>query len=413
MHWHVNTFASYNSLSAAKHRRKLVPANEIQDRLNTAIELWKTGGPESFSTVISSNHMENDPFEATYNFVERNNTTEIWVAACGKQLQLGVPMPLLEVKIDKPWGNEIWFTGMESRGETQIKTPQGPLPLSKYLALAPLTIHGGQPIVLVKQLNPISKPLLGDLYLEAHRIKHEVYVVTNIDRSAWPSGRAKIRLGINQRLRSEYSEDQDFREDYLKAVDSYEAHTRHDIKTEASLRRAEELRLNMNRFTQLQTIVEGTVVDVPPLFPHSLPHGVQVIEFQTPTYERMVIAASQPVVTQEQWDSSEAINKIHTGSIKVSKAPLTKKKIAPISSPFGFQTWIVTLEPNEEILFDPNLAYAITFTLSGVVDVGGLIQQNHKAIFVPRPSLPLPLKNIGDHTAYCLVSGAPALTTTK
>ena len=50
----------------------------------------------------------------------------------------------------------------------------------------------------------------------------------------------------------------------------------------------------------------GDVVPIPPRIPHSLLQGVHVIEFQTPAFERKILAASQPVVTQHGWDSADA-----------------------------------------------------------------------------------------------------------
>ena len=51
----------------------------------------------------------------------------------------------------------------------------------------------------------------------------------------------------------------------------------------------------------------GDVVTIPPRVPHSLLEGVQVIEFQTPVFERKILAASQPVVTQQGWDIDAAV----------------------------------------------------------------------------------------------------------
>ena len=45
--------------------------------------------------------------------------------------------------------------------------------------------------------------------------------------------------------------------------------------------------------------------------PHSLRQGVEVIEFQTPVYERLILAASQPVQTQNHWDSAAATDAMH------------------------------------------------------------------------------------------------------
>ena len=40
---------------------------------------------------------------------------------------------------------------------------------------------------------------------------------------------------------------------------------------------------------------------------HSLQHGVRVIEFQTPHYERMIVMFAQKVLTQGHWNTEEAL----------------------------------------------------------------------------------------------------------
>ena len=46
---------------------------------------------------------------------------------------------------------------------------------------------------------------------------------------------------------------------------------------------------------------------LPPGVLHSLRHGVDVVEFQTPTYERLIAMASQKVLTQPHWDTRKAL----------------------------------------------------------------------------------------------------------
>ena len=121
----------------------------------------------------------------------------------GVKVSLDEPVRLRPVYIPKPWGREIWYSGIESRGESHISGSNGSLPLSHYLALAPERLCRRQPLVLLKVLDPRSEPGLGELYLEVHEQKREVYVVTHIDPNAWPDGRGNIRYGINQTFRQE------------------------------------------------------------------------------------------------------------------------------------------------------------------------------------------------------------------
>ena len=63
----------------------------------------------------------------------------------------------------------------------------------------------------------------------------------------------------------------------------------------------------MYRFTALKTIRKGDVITVEPFVPHALQHGVRVVEFQTPHYERYILSFGQEVVTQDHWDTDEAL----------------------------------------------------------------------------------------------------------
>ena len=52
----------------------------------------------------------------------------------------------------------------------------------------------------------------------------------------------------------------------------------------------------------------GDVVSFPTWQMHSLQHGVRVIEFQTPHYERMIVMFGQKVLTQDHWNTEEALS---------------------------------------------------------------------------------------------------------
>ena len=142
-----------------------------------------------------------------------------------------------------------------------------------------------------------------------------MYVVTRVDRSAWPNGTGTIRLGMNQSVRQRYDNDTEFRRAYLTAVQNYERIRRKIDEQRAAgqpVSASDEQveidhRTEMESFTATQPLRKGDVVQVGPGIPHSLQHGVQVFEFQTPTYERNIISFNQQVLTQDHWDSSYAI----------------------------------------------------------------------------------------------------------
>jgi mannose-6-phosphate isomerase class I len=259
-----------------------------------------------------------------------------WMAISG-------PWLLVPIHIPKPWGQEIWYTGIEARGQAEVAGDGGNIPLSWLLDL----MSGGigllqdkQPILL-KVLDPLPDEVYGDLYFELHQEKQEVYVVTHVDQKAWPEGIGAIQLGFAPQARQRYETDDEFKQAYLDSVKAYEQVRRLlDIKLDEKkiaagiestqpvtnsqlimwmgelsqqtenkelVEKEIELRRAMNSFVEEHPLVVGDVVIVPKLVPHALQHGVRVVEFQTPVYERKILSFGQKVLTQTHWDTEEAL----------------------------------------------------------------------------------------------------------
>ena len=194
---------------------------------------------------------------------------------------------LLPVTVDKPWGREIWYSGVEARGESGVRTPDATVPLSQYLAA-----HGrSEPITLLKALQPAT----GHLYLEVHETKWEVYIVDRVDSARWPGG-GWMLLGVNQQCRQVLG-DARLRVALLKAAKGAEYGGADVGDVEAFLNRV--------------PLRPDHVVTIPPGVPHSLRQGIDVIEFQDPVFERRILAARHPVVTQNGWDSAAAVAAMH------------------------------------------------------------------------------------------------------
>jgi hypothetical protein len=254
------------------------------------------------------------------------------------------PLLLDPVYIPKPWGQEIWYTGVEARGQARVSGKGGSLPLpwvmefmQDRLGIAPLA-----QLILLKVLDPLAEEGYGDLYFELHEQKQEIYVVTHVDEHAWPDGRGAIQLGFNQAVLRQYATHDAFKAAYSAAVGSYEQ-TRRVIdglldkkKQQLGLAlnepvaaqqlmlwinelsqvdeykelilREQKLKRDMNSFIAQYSLGVGDVVTVPRLVPHALQHGVRVVEFQTPVYERKILSFGQKVLTQEHWDTAEALS---------------------------------------------------------------------------------------------------------
>lgn len=253
------------------------------------------------------------------------------------------PWLLKPIHIPKPWGQEIWYTGIETRGQTDVAGDIGNIPLPWLLELMAGRVgleDKCQPILL-KVLDPLPDEVYGDLYFELHQEKQEVYVVTHIDQKAWPEGIGAIQLGFAPQARQRYQTEDEFKQAYLDSVNAYEKirrlldHKLDEKKAAAGIELSEpvtasqlidwintlaqqaenktliqqeiDLRIAMNRFVQEYPLVIGDVVTVPKLVPHALQHGVRVVEFQTPVYERKILSFGQNVLTQTHWDTQEAL----------------------------------------------------------------------------------------------------------
>jgi hypothetical protein len=301
---------------------------------------------------------------------------------------LDLPVELVKVEIPKPWGRELWFTGMETRGESAVRTAAGDVPLSEYLARAPERLVRHAPLVLLKILDPRPEPVLGDLYFEVHAEKREVYVVTHVDPEVWPDGRGRIRYGMDQTVRAGYADDTTFRSDYLRAVEAYEQVRRRIDAGECVPVEAERVaRAAMDRFTALATLEIGDVIAVPTWVPHSLQHGVRVVEFQTPTYERYVISFAQRVLTQDHWDSAFAVPRMTLGAPPAAPLETIAPGVERIVAFDDFSVWRVTLAGGTTYELPEHPAYALCMTVRGTLRLGALTLGPERAALVPGATL--------------------------
>ncbi|MDA9297824.1 hypothetical protein N9Q31_02560 [Pseudomonadales bacterium] len=257
-------------------------------------------------------------------------------------INLTAPLRLDQVTVPKPWGAEIWYTGIESRGVCSIQNT----PLPWLIALSPKHLLGtttAQDPILLKILAPLQQTVYGDLYLELHEQKIEVYVVTHVDDVAWPNGKGQIRYGFNPDKLKEFESPAAFKQAYLAAVNHYRSireaidleldkikadngyaldaiiaptlaeHWRASLDDELNQQELQR-RHTMEAFTDLKELEVGSIIQVQPRTPHSLQHGVRVIEFQSPHYERFILSFGQKVLTQSHWDTETAINRANLDS---------------------------------------------------------------------------------------------------
>jgi hypothetical protein len=320
------------------------------------------------------------------------------------------PVLLGPVFIPKPWGQEIWYTGTETRGESRVVLPGGrTLPISAYLHGDREAASANEPVLLLKILDPKPEPVLGDLYFEVHAEKREVYIVTRVDETAWPEGIGGIRFGMSQEKRAELGDDA-LRAAYLEAVTSYEKVRRSiDAGTQSPFLVMQEmaLRRRMESFTHLRPLRVGDIVHVPTWFPHALQHGVRVVEFQTNTYERLIVSFAQKVLTQDHWDTQAVVERMSLEPGMVQTAEPVMAGIQRIARFDHFNVWRAGHDAGTFVL-PPHIPYAVVMAVGASCKVAGLRLQPEQAALVPRAALAGTEVSAGSPGAGVLIA-APGL----
>ncbi len=321
-------------------------------------------------------------------------------------LQLNGPLALEPVAIPKPWGREIWYTGIEARGQSRVTDGHYSLPLPWVLALSPgrlLADNGARPNLL-KILDPLPEPVFGDLYFELHEEKREVYVVTHVDPGAWPGGEGAIRFGFDQQVRRRYGDDGAFRAAFQSAVEDYENVRRRIDRLLDECRRQEGVGLDepvppvdlkrwlatvpapmqeeeaaareaMEAFTHMRPLAVGDVVKVPTLLPHALQHGVRAVEFQTPVYERKILSFAQKVLTQSHWDTADAVALMSFDAPAPEELDVVSEgsdhRLEQVVAFDDFAVHRLRLEPGCRWLLPDMDSYRVLMVVSGTLVIGG------------------------------------------
>ena len=293
-------------------------------------------------------------------------------------LSLKSPLPLSPLTITKPWGEEIWYTGIEKRGVCSFSG----IPIPWLLDCFPKFLTGNdyKPPILLKLLKPSPSSIKGDLYFEAHAEKKEVYVVTEINPKAWPDEVGRIRFGFNSNKREQFESTEAFREAYLNAVEKYRrVRVLIDAGGKVEVNLENKLREEMESFTELRELKLGDVVQILPMTPHSLQHGVSVIEFQTPHYERYILSFAQKVLTQSHWDTGTAASKLNFAT----DIPLSSNVNDVIANFDEFIVRRLEMKTGESFNWTDQ-RYAILFCIKGKMQISDTYIFQSEAYFLPK-----------------------------
>ncbi|MES2614227.1 MAG: hypothetical protein V4591_02310 [Bdellovibrionota bacterium] len=367
------------------------PWSENSQQLEIAYLLSKQLQVEKISI---SNKQELCQQKTGDNFIINNKTItvnfdEFYYAQLEKQFNelpflfsLNEPFFLDPVHIPKPWGQEIWYTGVEKRGVSKISSAhsKSSIPVPWFLAALPERMLGekyaSKNLVLIKILDPLPQEVVGDLYYELHQEKNEVYVVTDISAKV-----GQIKMGISQEKIEQYKNNiPQLKHEFLEAIEKYEVIRRKIDAIEEKNKIPQELieqelllRKNMDEFAGYLNLQIGDVIAVPILVPHALQHGVRVIEFQTPTYERLIISFAQKVLTQNHWDTKLALELMKAQAPRkeeLQKLEQTEHYQVELVCKFpDFYAVRVSLNSLREYSLKKRNFYQILFLVNGICDL--------------------------------------------
>jgi hypothetical protein len=124
------------------------------------------------------------------------------------------------------------------------------------------------------------------------------------------------------------------------------------------------------------------------MLPHGLRHGVRVVEFQTATYERKILSSAQKVLTQDRWDTREAVSRMRlfppdeTPCVPCDAA--SGVRVEQVADLPDFDVRRVTLQSGRDWQPEACPDYRILTVLSGSLDVAGVLCESEQAVLLPR-----------------------------
>lgn len=311
--------------------------------------------------------------------------------------------------INKPWGKEVWYSGIEERGVCLVKSIindlTSPLPYvlevfnifnSRIKSRINSKINSQKKIILTKRLVPLAEKEKGNLYYELHQKKKEVYIVNEISKKAYPIKKiGKIKIGMNQSYFQKYSSFEKFKEDFLKIsisckkiIDQLFQEKKSNPKYQKLNEKKKKYFEKLEPFFRYVDLEVGDIIRISPFIPHSLQHGVSVVEFQTQHYERAILSFEQKVITQDHWDTKKALSLIKKKDIFASEYSFKNdvkviQKKTPSNIIFekikGFDEFNIeriTIEKDQFNLVEKN--YCILFIVSGEIEI--ILQDKKKII---------------------------------
>ena len=333
--------------------------------------------------------------------------------AAPTHLDLTRPLSLPPLEIVKPWGREVWFSAIETRGVNVARQGRESVPLPWLLAAAPGEFGNVTAPVLAKRLEPQADRTLGELYFEVHSEKDELYLVTAIDAGLWPDGIGQVRLGLRSEAHEAQAADPWHRTrrallDYRAACAAlHGAPTVPDNADDNTgwFRQHRSAREAVDALTVSHPVQVGSIIRVPAGIPHALQAGVTVLEFQTPSYQRHILYSTQAVITEPDWSPADALpwcRPPEPTDHLITKFPEFGSSL--LAEFDGFRVFAVHLGPNETTRL-PAGAHGIIAVTRGTVSLGRDLLQMDSVHLLTGRALASDLRS-RDETAHALVAVA-------
>ena len=174
------------------------------------------------------------------------------------------------------------------------------------------------------------------------------------------------------------------------------------------LSQEKELRAHMNSFTSILPVKVGDIIKIPLLTPHGLLHGVRVVEFQNPVYERLILSFNQKTLTQNHWDTEEALNIMTELVEPFPQLKVIKKDsdhiIEEVAVFEDFKVLRLTLTSKSPCKLSVSKDYKLLLVIEGSISCNGIIAHKESGLFLPAGQKNIDIKNINNNQSIVLLA---------
>jgi mannose-6-phosphate isomerase class I len=135
---------------------------------------------------------------------------------------------------------------------------------------------------------------------------------------------------------------------------------------------------------------------------------VRTVEFQTPVYERKILSFAQKVLTQDEWDTLEAVELMSLESEQKDDLELLEDgstvKREQIVTFDDFEVQRITLKTKETWTVPDVGSYRLMMTIQGVLKVGGQQVAQEEAVFIPANCRDIQMQSSSEEPCVVLIS---------